>query len=275
VKLWIQALSVLLPVAYLGAAVLCGMAFAGPRQPSISRLRGAAVHGVLALHVAYFALQGRASASFPVAGTWLVLSAVALATTLLFAGITWRAPQPSVGSIVLLLVTALQLCASAFGPLQPLAAGPADAFRILHVSTTVVASAALVLSGVYGFLHILLYRQMRARRFGPLFQQLPDLEQLARSLRRAALAGFLLLTVGLNLGIAMAHQLDVRGFHYRDPHVLLTLLLWVHFGVIAFSRRIRGFSARRASFAAAAGLVTLLAILFLTLVPRFTFHAFG
>ena len=117
------------------------------------------------------------------------------------------------------------------------------------------------------------FRRMRERRFGALFQHLPSLDLLARMTRRAALAGFAFSTVGLNLGIALAHAKHVPGFGYSDPTVLLTLVLWIHFGVIAFSEKIRGITARRASFAATAGLVALLVSLFLTLFPTLTFHS--
>jgi NAD(P)-dependent dehydrogenase (short-subunit alcohol dehydrogenase family) len=117
------------------------------------------------------------------------------------------------------------------------------------------------------------YRQMRRRTFGPLFRALPNLELLSRMMRRAALAGFLFLTVGLNLGILIGHSTRPDGFDYTDPHVLLTLALWVHFGLIAFSGSIRGLTARRASWAATAGLVSLLLLIVLTLLPSLTSHA--
>jgi ABC-type uncharacterized transport system permease subunit len=114
---------------------------------------------------------------------------------------------------------------------------------------------------------------MRERRFGALFAHLPNLDVLARMTRSAALSGFLFLTIGLNVGIAIAHAEASPGFRYGTPEVLLSLVLWVHFGVIAFSRYIRGFSARRASFAAAGGLVALLLSLVLILFPGVSFHS--
>ena len=55
--------------------------------------------------------------------------------------------------------------------------------------------------------------------------------------------------------------------------VLLVLGVWLHFGLIAFSRRIRGITAQRASWAAVGGLTVLIATLFLAVVPGATFHA--
>ena len=272
----IQALGVLLPVAYLVSALLYGMAFAGDKQPAAARrARPLVFAATLTLHATLFGLHARLAGGMPGVSTWLLVSAIAFTTALLFAGIAWRSHQETAGSIVLALVCLLQLSASAFGPLgiQPGSGDPA--FRLVHVSTSVVASAALILSGVYGWLHVLLYRQLRKRSFGPLFRELPNLELLAKMTRRAALAGFVFLTFGLNAGIWMAHRYQVDGFNYSDPHVLLTLALWIHFGVIAFSAWIRGLTARRTSFAAAAGLLTLIVLMLLMLVPSFTFHSLG
>jgi ABC-type uncharacterized transport system permease subunit len=231
-----------------------------------------------------FVLRAQALGHFPVSDVWSTLSAVALGAAALQ---TWisrasRSATPNgevpshagTGGVVLGLVFVLQLIASAFAPIDvvPRSEGM-GAFQILHVATSVLAAAALVLSGVHGILYLVLFREMRERRFGALFAHLPNLDVLARMTRSAALSGFLFLTIGLNVGIAIAHAEASPGFRYGTPEVLLSLVLWVHFGVIAFSRYIRGFSARRASFAAAGGLVALLLSLVLILFPGVSFHS--
>jgi HemX protein len=163
--------------------------------------------------------------------------------------------------------------ASGLGSFEPHARpGGVGAWAISHVVMSTVAAAALVLSGVHGLLYLLLFREMRERRFGRWFDHLPDLDVLSKMTRRAALIGFIGLTVGLNVGIGLAHAERLPGFDYKNPEVLLSLLLWVHFGVIAFSEKIRGFGARRASYAAAGGLVALLLSLFLVFLPH-SFHS--
>jgi ABC-type uncharacterized transport system permease subunit len=167
----------------------------------------------------------------------------------------------------------MQLCASALGPLEPRAAGaPADFLSISHATTSVLAGSAVMLSGLHGSLYLLVLRRMRRGSFGPLVEHMPDLRTLALLTRRAALAGFLLLTVGVNLGIAWAHATDVPDFGYTDHWVLAMFVLWIHFGIVAFSRSIRGFSAQRASFAAAIGLAIFLIAGLISLLPLGSFH---
>lgn len=283
----IHALSVLLPPAYLLAAILHGMAFGGTRAPQVVGLRRGVLFGTLLTHVVVLLLRARALRHFPVSDVWSTLSAVALSAAALFIVVargsksksgevpaSREASYAGTGGIVLGLVFLLQLIASAFAPTEliPRADGM-GAFQVLHVATSVAATAALLLSGVHGILYLTLFRQMREKRFGPLFAHLPDLDVLARMTRSSALAGFLFLTIGMNVGIAMAHAEKSQGFHYSSPEVLLSIALWIHFGVIAFSRYIRGFSARRASFAAAGGLIALLLSLTLILLPGLSFHS--
>ncbi|MEM8710482.1 MAG: cytochrome c biogenesis protein CcsA, partial [Planctomycetota bacterium] len=273
---WTQALTVLLPCGYSVAALLYAMAFAGESGPDVRRFRTPLMRGLLLLHSGLFALHGFAADGFPTFDAWLSLSAVALALALLFVAITWRFGHASVGALVIGSVALLQLLASMFGPVAAIpATAPGSGASGVHAITAAVASAALILSGLYGFLYLVLLRQMKRKTFGAIFRQLPDLTQLAKMTRRAALAGFLGLTLGVNVGIGLAHAEGTAGFEYTDPTVLLTLSLWVHFGLIAFSKRIRGLTAQRASLAAVAGLAVLVGTLLLFVVPGATFHAFG
>ena len=269
---FVQAATVLLPSAYLVTTVLYGMAFAGERAPAFAaRWRARALVATLGLHAALFAARAAVARTFPIDGAWLVVSATALVAGLLFALLSLRTARPAVGGIVLAMLTVLQTAASALGPTRAEALPAADAGKLLHVGTVVLASASLVLSGLFGYLHVLLLRQMRAKRFGALYRSLPNLEQLARLTRLAALAGFVFLTAGLNVGIALAHA-RVEGFGYLDAHVLLTIAVWLHFGLIAFSRHVRGLTAQRASVAAVFGLITLLLAIVITVIPAATFH---
>lgn len=268
-----QALTVLLPCGYLVVSLLYAMAFAGDNEPPFAKWRGPTLLLIMLAHLGLFIALGVEADGFPALGPWLSLSSVAFAVVVLFALVTIRFKQPTVGALVLATVGLLQLIASMFGPMVPMeGAAPSSATTAIHALTAAFASAAVVLSGLYGLLYLLLLRQMKQQTFGALFRRLPDLSQLARMARRAALAGFIGLTLGVNAGIGLAHAKGTDGFRYTDPTVLLTLGIWLHFGLIAFSARIPGITAQRASWAALGGLTVLLAVLFLALVPGATFH---
>lgn len=268
-----QALQVALPCGYLMTAMLFAMAYAGDAEPGVARFRLPMLRGLLLLHLLLFGLHGHQSGGFPRFDLWMSVSSVAFATASLFMAVTIRTPQPAVGAIVLLGAGTLQMVSSMFARMQIQGVEPAPIATAAHVITAALACAAVVLSGLYGFLYLLLLRQMKRQTFGALFQRLPDLTQLAQMTRRSALAGFGGLALGVNVGFAIAHSTGTSGFHYADPTVALVLGVWLHFGLIAFSRRIRGITAQRASWAAVGGLAVLIATLFLAVVPGATFHA--
>lgn len=257
----LQALAVALPPIYAAAAV----GFATGRSTWATW----ALRAALILHVVDFALRASRLGHFPVIDLWTTVSACAFATAALWAIVARNAAHTGSGGLVLGLVAALQIAASSGVPLAP-QAKPAgmSALAVTHVATSCVALAALFLSGLHGVLWLALFRSMRARRFSAFFERLPNLDTLAKMTRRAALLGFLGLTVGLNVGIGLAHAENSAGFEYIHPEVLLSLVLWLHFGVIAFSQKIPGLGARRASFAAAGGLVAALASVVLLLFPH-------
>jgi ABC-type uncharacterized transport system permease subunit len=269
----IQFLEVLLPIAYLACAVLHGMAFGGGRAPRVTRWRKGFVRGTLALHLAALVARALQIHQFPIGDLWTTVSATALSTAFLYALVARMSAHPGSGGVVLGFVFLLQFLSAAFGSFVPHARPHGfGTFQLAHIVTSVVSTAALVLSGLHGFLYLVLFREMRERRFGALFDHLPDLDVLSKMMRRAALLGFLGLTIGLNAGIYLAHAEKRANFDYRHPEVLLSLLLWVYFGAIAFSVKVPGFSARRASYAAAGGLLALLCSLFLVLLPNH-FHS--
>ena len=273
-----QALAVLLPALYLAAAFLYGLQFSKPRDARHVRSRSRAVVMALAMlaHLGYFVVQGRRYGNFPVWEEWSTLSMVTMAVVYLFVITSRRVPHRGVGAIVMAMAFVLQLGASSFGPLDPPAiSSRSGSFYFFHALTSAAAAGALILSGLYGGLYLVVFRRMRSRRIDGFVRGMPSMRSLAGLTRRAALAGFLLLAIGLNFGIGWAHYEHIEGFHYTDPYVLAMIFLWVHFGIVAFSHRIPGFSARRASFAAAAGLTVLLAAGLLTLIPEVSFHWSG
>jgi len=269
----VQALNVLLPVIWLLAAVLYGMGFGGPDAPHPKRTRRVVTVAALCAHAAVFFLHWRASGGSPLFDAWTTLSAVSLFLAILFLGTSLRQAGTGAGGVVLVAVAIIQCIASAFGPMQVRnVAPPMTLVSAVHAFTSVAATSALFLSAMHGTLYVVVVRRMQKRKFGPIVRRLPNLQVLARLTRRASLAGFLLLAVGVNFGIGWAHYSDTPGFSYGDPWVFAMLVLWLYFGVVAFSKHIPGFTAQRASIAAAVGGFVLLVSSILAVLPVASFH---
>jgi ABC-type uncharacterized transport system permease subunit len=266
----IQALSTLLPCCYLALVGLCAAAFVTSEERRYLLTRRGLLILTLGLHVGLIAARSAAVPGMPSMGGFTALSPLAFAIASLHAWFA-RVERGQAGSATITYAVAclLQLVSSAFAPLEVLPAHDRPAlFYALHVSSVLVASAALAISGIDGVLYLTLYRQMRLRRFGPLFESLPSLDQLASRMRRAALFACLFLAIGVNAGIWWAHRAKVTGFSYQDPFVLGLIALMLHFGLVACSRRIPFLTARRASMAAVGGLILLVVSLGYSLLPQ-------
>lgn len=264
----IQALTVILPVGYLTIALLYSL----QQRPPLRRLCIALVMGA---HGLLFALKWSAMGHFPVVHRWSVFSAQAWLLAVLYLWIRFRVHHYGTASLVFGVVFLLQLWASCFEtlPVHPPYQTDGSPVLAIHVLTSLVASSTLVLSGIHGLLYLISYRTMRQRKLSAFVQRLPDLDLLASMTRGAALAGFALLGIGLNMGIWWAHSAGVSGFAYTDPFVVGMLFLWVHFGVVAFSGSIPGLNARRASWAAALGFFFMLASAVAAALPNVSFHS--
>lgn len=261
----IQFLGVLLPLGYVATLLLHGMAFGGPKAPKVYRLRRGATCGLLLMHGSFLWLLGERLGHLPVSGPWLTVSCSAFSLLLLYMllrAIT-RTP-PSTGLPVLALGAFLQFVASAGIDFDPSgAAREQSPFFVFHAVAAILAVVAMVLSGLYGLLYVLLLKSIRDRRFGAFFRRMPDLGQLASLNRAAAGLGFILLTLGLNVGIWWAHTGAVENLDYLSYEVWPALVLWVTFGLVSVSGWLRLINARNAAWVSviASGLVLLTTII--------------
>lgn len=269
----VQALSTILPVLYLCLAFLHGMEFGGPRAPKPRLLRRFCVVALVAAHLTTFAVKWRLAGHLPVTDAGSVASGLALSIVLIFHLVARLARSSSPGVFILSFAFLLVLASSAFGDPVPRRSELADSpFFAAHVLTAVLATACLFLSGTYGGLYLLLLANIRNRRFGALFQGLPDLATLARLNRRSALVGFLLLTIGVNVGIWWAHSGAVSRLDYLDPKVLPWILLWVVFGIIAVSRVVKLLSDRKAAWLSFGCASAMVAALLVSFIPSGMIH---
>ena len=113
----------------------------------------------------------------------------------------------------------------------------------IHTGTAIIGYSGFAVSAAYGLLFLLLYREIKASRFGRIYERLPSLELLAHMTVRAAVVGFVFLTVAMVAGIVWSLRLQYD--FIRDPKFFTTVLLWVVYGACIGTHYLLGWHERR------------------------------
>jgi ABC-type uncharacterized transport system permease subunit len=99
----------------------------------------------------------------------------------------------------------------------------------MHAVTAILGYIAFAIGAVYGIVFLLLYADLKRRRFGVVYEQAPSLEELSRTAIRASTLGFAFLTVAFVVGaVGWGRVLDHPA--WEDPKVVSTFLVWLVYG---------------------------------------------
>jgi HemX protein len=99
----------------------------------------------------------------------------------------------------------------------------------MHAVTAILGYTAFAIGAVYGVVFLLLYTDLKRRRFGVVYEQAPSLEELSRTAIRASTLGFAFLTVAFVVGIVGWRRVLDHPVH-EDPKVVSTFLVWLVYG---------------------------------------------
>jgi len=139
------------------------------------------------------------------------------------------------------------------------AAGSRNAWFILHVALSVSGVALMALAFIAAALYLLQFRELKARRFGQVFQLFPPLERLDQLNRFALLVGFPTLTLGVLLALGYGARFS-GGLHVAKAQIVWGMFTWVVLGWAVWVRVVRHWAGRRAAFASIAGFCAVLLV---------------
>lgn len=97
---------------------------------------------------------------------------------------------------LLLLILGVALIAPIDAP-HPLVFPPHSPWLEFHAAVSIMAYGAFALAGVAGVMYLAQERQLKTRRLGTIFFQMPPITDLAKANMRLLWSGLLLLTAGL------------------------------------------------------------------------------
>jgi len=250
---------------YLVAAVLYAVHFSR-RNAAVGRaattvlVAGAFAHtfviGMQTMEVwnAAFASASRAASTF----VWL------LALSYLYTELT--TDERAMGVFILPIVVVLQ-AVSTLAPSEsqpnPLLDSP---WFWVHMLSLLFAYASFALAGVLGLTYVLQFKEIKKKNLGFFYTRLPSLQTLDVMNSRAVTVGWVLLTVGVVVGLIWAQQAHaatpgdplVQAFSVRDPKILVTILTWIMYSFAVTARRAFGWTGRKAAWLSAVGFVVIM-----------------
>jgi ABC-type transport system involved in cytochrome c biogenesis permease subunit len=137
--------------------------------------------------------------------------------------------------------------------------GGRNAWFVLHVALSALGVALMALAFIAAALYLLQFRELKARRFGQVFQLFPPLERLDQLNRFALVAGFPALTLGVLLALGYGARF-AGGFHVAKAQLVWGVFTWVVLAWAVWVRVVRHWAGRRAAFASIAGFSAVLLV---------------
>lgn len=221
----ISLLNTLLPMLYAISAL--GYAVDFFRDDPVARKIARPLLGtIVTLHVLYIGLRTGLYEHIPLASIFEVMTTVALAVALVYLYVELRTRTHKTGMFLISFSFVFQTISSAFisntGRFPEVLRSPLFG---VHTGAAVLGYTSFAVSAIYGVLFLLLYHDLKASRFGLVYQRLPPLEILAKMSLRAAVLGVVFQTVTIAIGALWASQ-SFPGF-YGDPEFILTTAVWL------------------------------------------------
>ncbi|MFA5805620.1 MAG: cytochrome c biogenesis protein CcsA [Melioribacteraceae bacterium] len=143
----------------------------------------------------------------------------------------------------------------------------------LHVINALLGYSGITISAVYGLLFILLYKNLKANKFGLVFNRLPSLEILEKLSFYSAVIGFILLTIAIIIGIIWLPS-AFPNFSYLDPKLIGTFFVWIVYGIGILSKLFGSLYGKKVIFFSLTGFALAIISLIITSTLGKTFHSF-
>ncbi len=266
--------SVLLPLLY-GLAAMNYSVYLIRQDKFAERTCTPFLLGVFLFHVSFILARGLWLERHPIFGVGEALNVIAAGMTGAYLYVERIQRSKFTGAFLIGMVVLVQLAASTSLETDSAAFStmPRGALFALHTVVAVFGYASFAVGAVYGVMYLLLYRALKRKRFGLLFERLPPLDTLSDMGFWAGFLGWLSLTVTIGLGIAMSLD-EFPGF-YRDPKFLSTIAVWVLYGGVALAHFTLGFRGARAVAFSLAGFVLAVLAMMGSNFLWASFHSFG
>jgi len=210
------------------------------------------------LHAAGFISRYMTAGHIPITGMFESLSFFSLATLCVFLAFELKYNIRALG--VFVAPVALVFSAySAFlpGQIRPLAPVLNSFWLPIHTLLLFFSYAVFTVAFGAGIMYLLMERELKAKRMGPVFRRLPSLDVLDDINNRCLKIGFPLLTLGIITGSVWA-SLAWGSYWSWDPKEVWSLITWLLYAALMHGRMALGWRGRKAAILAIAGFCSIM-----------------
>lgn len=133
---------------------------------------------------------------------------------------------------------------------------------LVHVVLIIIAYAAFIVAAGAAVFYLLQERQLKSKKPSALQRFLPSLEVLDESAYRSIVAGFILFSIAIALGLSMAFKFWQGGW---DLNILIaSVITWFLYLFYLYSRFQIGWVGQKSSYVAISGVVPIIVTSFIT-----------
>jgi HemX protein len=143
----------------------------------------------------------------------------------------------------------------------------------IHVFSALLGYSAITISAVYGFLYIILYKEIKLNKFGLIFERLPSLDTLEILSFYSAVIGFVLLTIAIIIGLIWLPK-AFPNFSFDDPKLVGTLMVWILYGLGIFTKIFGKWHGKKVILLSIIGFILAIATTIVTNFLAQSFHSF-
>ncbi|RMI14382.1 MAG: hypothetical protein D6681_05265 [Calditrichaeota bacterium] len=273
-KLLVTFLDGLLPFLYVFTTYLYGRHFFTLDRRA-TRWMTPFLWATAGVHFLDLLLRGLYFRYFPASTLFEAMSVLGLAIVLTYIYIEHRIRVKSTGLFILSTVTLIQIFTSLFIRFQH---EIPEMFHtplfVVHTAAAMLGYSALFVSALYGLMYLLLFYELKSARFGVIYRRLPSLDELSEMNTRAAMIGFLFLTVAIFVGIKWWKHIAPEAGHF-DPIVIAAYAVWFIYGLMVYGKKIGGWTGKLLAYLSLWGFVMILISVIVVNLFIATFHRFG
>lgn len=161
----------------------------------------------------------------------------------------YRTASPGIAVFPLAFV--LTLSAQSYSEPSPTVPTPfSSGWIYMHIALIMVGYSALIVSFVASILYLIQEKNLKAKGVSGFWSRLPALATIDEIGYRVLIFGFPFMTFGLIAGSILA-EAKFGAEYFKDPKVLLSVLMWVVYTILLYTRWSAGWRGRRAAYLAA------------------------